>query len=243
MRILSILLLFIFSLPALAQEVTNVNVRQDGTNIVISYDLNKRADVSLYYKSSENNEPIRLNYVYGDVGNNIPSGSKVIVWKVLEEFDRFIENDVQFIIVAEKTYKQKIRELKNSKIYPWAGADVFMGYEHATRSECGLVMGLTAYFSWNYQKPHRWGMVADLYMGLVHSSWGINVGASCMLTPQVCMFAAPGIGLIDGEVCPSFHLGAGISFYDDLVIATLHLSYPYFVGLGLGLTLDPLLRE
>ena len=159
MRKYLILFLVVFTtLPIVAQNVSNVRVSQNGKDIVITYELDKEADVSLSYIAKGMSTPKKLYSVYGDVGVNISSGSKVIVWKVLEECERFIHTDVEFFVTAKKSTKQESRDLKNSKIYPWGGMDIFGGYVNA--DECSYWgLGMTAYFSWNYYKPHRWGMV------------------------------------------------------------------------------------
>lgn len=258
MRKYLILFLVVFTtLPIVAQNVSNVRVSQNGKDIVITYELDKEADVSLSYIAKGMSTPKKLYSVYGDVGVNISSGSKVIVWKVLEECERFIHTDVEFFVTAKKSTKQESRDLKNSKIYPWGGMDIFGGYVNA--DECSYWgLGMTAYFSWNYYKPHRWGMVADIYTHGAFESFAFNIGAFCMLTPKVCIFAAPGVGwnyksgkyelityfptpqwkeIEPGgfKTCFSFHVGAGISF--DWFITTLHLSYPYFAGVGVGFTI------
>jgi len=256
-KYLLLMLVIIFSLPFLAQNVTNVRVSQNGKDIVIAYELDKEADISLFFTAKEMNTPTKLYSVYGDIGVNISSGSKVIVWKVLEEYERFVYTDVVFFVSAKKSTKQETRDLKNSQIYPWGGMDIFGGYVNA--DECSYWgLGMTAYFSWNYYKPHRWGMVADIYTHGAFESFAFNIGAFCMLTPKVCIFAAPGVGwnyksgkyelityfptrqwkeIEPGgfKTCFSFHVGAGISF--DWFITTLHLSYPYFAGIGIGFTI------
>lgn len=88
------LLSFIFATIALfAENVTNVYVWQEATEIIITYDLDKEADITLSYTVQGRTMPEPYS-VHGDVGTNIAPGSKEIVWKVLEDFESFEYVDV-----------------------------------------------------------------------------------------------------------------------------------------------------
>lgn len=250
-KYLILFLVVVATLPIVAQNVSNVRVSQNGKNIVITYELDKEADVSLSYIAKGMSTPKKLYSVYGDVGVNISSGSKVIVWKVLEECERFIHTDVVFFVTAKKSTKQESRDLKNSKIYPWGGMDIFGG---------GIGGGLTGYIPLG---GHRLGLVLDVYGGVTwkfEESFAFNVGLSVMLNKRVCAYVAPGVGWIydSGEyqmifnpltggiswkeiepsgwkTCFSIHTGIGVAF--DWFILTAHLAYPSFAGLGVGFTI------
>ena len=100
-----IILLFIFSLPICAENVTNVRVRQEGKAIVITYDLSKNSVVRLMMASGKSNQYTELKAVSGNVGKNVSAGqNRKIVWKPLEEKEKFIAQNVRFKVEAMGSY-------------------------------------------------------------------------------------------------------------------------------------------
>ncbi len=89
----------------MAEAVTNIRVRQDGENIIITYDLNKRSDIRVYMTSSETNKYIELRDVEGATGRNVEAGEDLqIIWQPLKSRDIFLENGVQFKVMAVSPY-------------------------------------------------------------------------------------------------------------------------------------------
>ncbi len=90
----------ILSFPLLAQTVSNVQAEQVGKQIVISYSLDKQADISVCYTTDGGktfSDP--LKQVTGDVGKNIAAGHRTITWNVLEEVDKLIADDIMFVVI------------------------------------------------------------------------------------------------------------------------------------------------
>ena len=246
MRIFFILSLLILSSSIFAQNVTNVSVRQEGKNIVITYYLDKEANITLQYKAAGSyGYP---QHIYGDVGANIQPGLKTITWKVLLDHDKFIYNNVQFIVSATKSSNNIVRDeekinrkKKYASIYPFGGMDCFGGY-------CGL--GMTGYipiskhitslvldFYWTFDELHYNLIKDDNYTTF---AMACNVGLNFMLHERVRIFFAPGIGwrgyyYDEWKPCFSFHTGLGVSF--GWFLLTAHIAYPTFIGAGIGFTI------
>ena len=87
-----------------AQKVSNINYRQEQSNIIVSYDLETKTpcEVNLYVSTNGGatwQGP--LTKVSGDVGDKIASGSRNITWKVLEEFEELRGDKIQFQVRAQ----------------------------------------------------------------------------------------------------------------------------------------------
>ena len=99
-----------------AQTVTNVTAVQEGKAIKISYDLDKAADISIYfsnegYRAESYRNYQKLTHVSGDVGKTITPGHKTIVWLPLEEFDDFKQDDVVFKVMVERNAERDYRRM------------------------------------------------------------------------------------------------------------------------------------
>jgi hypothetical protein len=148
-RYILIFLLTILALPAVADNVTNVRVRQEGKTIVVTYDLEYISDVRLLMSSAGSSEYVELNSVTGDVGRVTNGENRQIVWSPLDEYDSFVAKGVKFKVDAtsvgrriakkEKTQKEKTRGggLKNMKTLVAAQ----MGYSIAPQLNGGLLFG------------------------------------------------------------------------------------------------------
>ena len=99
------LLLLPFSL--LAENASNVRVRQNGKEIIITYDLAKPSRVELFV--SINGESFFKSYkVSGAIGNSIRSGDNLeITWYPLDEFgeEEISMQNVRFIVRALGPYE------------------------------------------------------------------------------------------------------------------------------------------
>ena len=87
-----------------AQKVSNINYRQEQSNIIVSYDLETKTPCKVNLFVSTNGGASwqgPLTKVTGDVGNKITSGSRNITWKVLEEFEELRGDKIQFQVRAD----------------------------------------------------------------------------------------------------------------------------------------------
>jgi hypothetical protein len=101
-----------FSSVISSDVVTDVNVKQIGENIKITYKLSEKADITAYVSVDGGISYSPITEVSGDVGVDIKFGDKYIIWYVLRERDEFIYDNVCFKIVAktEPKYSQKVKE-------------------------------------------------------------------------------------------------------------------------------------
>ena len=98
-------LLLIFELPIMAENVTNVRVRQEGKNIVITYDLSKKSNVRVGMATGNSTEFKELKAVSGDLGKGVSAGTnKQIVFRPLDESEKFIAQNVRFKVVAQSSF-------------------------------------------------------------------------------------------------------------------------------------------
>ena len=84
-----------------AQTVSNVTVEQVGKTIHVSYDLDKQAEISLHLSIDGGKTYTELHQLSGDVGKNVAEGHKTIVWDVLAEKEKFVEDKVVFLVRAK----------------------------------------------------------------------------------------------------------------------------------------------
>ena len=217
-----------------SNSVSNVQVRQEGLNIIVEYDLAKESDIILLCEKDGINEIDTLNSVYGDIGINIQPGRNTIIWKVLEEYENFIHDNVQFIVRADIS-TNAIKKIKRKESIdnwdPWIGFDFYGGYPCIGFSgfvPVGLpVLGLYGEFccSWNDSNKNT---DDDLVLSF-------NVGPSLALGENVQLFVAPGVGILfdypENHTCFSLRGGIGVDFGGFFGI-TLHTGYPFMIGIG-----------
>jgi len=85
----------------MGQHVTNVRAYQNGETVVITYDLDKKADVYVWMGAGTSKYDARLYAVTGDVGRKVQAGTnRQIIWHPLEEREDFVLHGVQFKVVA-----------------------------------------------------------------------------------------------------------------------------------------------
>ena len=87
-----------------AQNVNDIEVKQVGKTIEISYSLDKKADITILLSVNGGKDFRSISKVTGDVGKDISAGRKKIVWDVLAEYDKFVEEDVVFRVKASLPY-------------------------------------------------------------------------------------------------------------------------------------------
>ena len=96
-------LLMLSAAEALAQNVKNVDANQEGKSIAVTYDLNEKANISLYVTQDggKSKTLIPLIYTSGDVGKNVSPGTgKKIYWQVLDQYpnQNFQGENMSFIV-------------------------------------------------------------------------------------------------------------------------------------------------
>jgi len=96
-----------------SQRVTNIEPKQAGDNIEISYYLDKEAKIEIFI-SENGGRFTKITKVTGDVGDPVSAGRKKIVWNVLEEYDNFIGNNIVFKVTATPSLKAK-QQAKEAK--------------------------------------------------------------------------------------------------------------------------------
>ena len=102
LRIISITVLFILigHFAVMAQRVSNVSAYQEGKTIVITYDLDENAAISVTATANNGRTALRVQTVSGDVGKQVKAGTqKKIVWEVLADYgEKFFYDDVSFVV-------------------------------------------------------------------------------------------------------------------------------------------------
>jgi formylglycine-generating enzyme required for sulfatase activity len=95
--------LSVLCFTAQAQKVSNIHAEQRGQDIVVFYSLETTSpcEVSLLLSQDNGvNWGAPLKNVSGDVGKNIASGEKQITWKVLEEREQLVGDNLKFKVIA-----------------------------------------------------------------------------------------------------------------------------------------------
>ena len=136
-----IILLSIFSLPLWAENVTNIRVRQEGKNIVITYDLKQKSIVRIGMATGNSTEFKELKAVSGDVGKGVSAGTnKQIVFRPLDESEKFIAQNVRFKVVAQSSFDVYARN--------WSTRTMLIGqfgYSATPQLSYGLMFGQLYY--------------------------------------------------------------------------------------------------
>lgn len=98
------LMLLFFSVSGKAQRVTNIRAEQRGQEIVVFYSLetNSPCEVSLLL-SQDNGKSWSspLQNVTGDIGRNVSSGEKQIIWELLSEREQLVSDAVKFKVLCK----------------------------------------------------------------------------------------------------------------------------------------------
>ncbi len=119
-RFIIFLWLLFSALSAAAQNATNVRVRQEGETIVITYDLDKKANVRIWVATGQSNQYTELKAVTGSVGKDISAGvNKQIIWQPLKEQNEFVAQNVRFKVEAKSVqYYFSVSETKKVVFSP-----------------------------------------------------------------------------------------------------------------------------
>jgi hypothetical protein len=98
------IILSVLCLSAQAQKVSNIRVEQRGQEIVVFYSLETSSpcEVSLLFsQDSGSTWSAPLKNVSGDVGKNISSGEKQIIWELLSEREQLVGDAVKFKVLCK----------------------------------------------------------------------------------------------------------------------------------------------
>ena len=106
-KINKILTLFLITGCLFAQTITNVQARQKGLDIIITYDmagkLKSGDEIKVEFSIDGGNNYISINNAVGDVGKNVTNGTgKEIFWQLLHS-SIALEN-VKFKVIAKNAF-------------------------------------------------------------------------------------------------------------------------------------------
>ena len=106
-KINKILTLFLITGCLFAQTISNVQARQKGLDIIITYDmagkLKSGDEIKVEFSIDGGNNYISINNAVGDVGKNVTNGTgKEIFWQLLHS-SIALEN-VKFKVIAKKAF-------------------------------------------------------------------------------------------------------------------------------------------
>lgn len=132
-----LLFLFISATSLVAENASNVRVRQEGKSIIVTYDLSQKSVVRLLMASGSSESYTELKSVSGNVGKGVSAGeNRKIVWKPLEENEKFIAQNVRFKVEAQSAYEYYAQ---NAKIKTLVMGQV--GYSVAPQLSYGAMIG------------------------------------------------------------------------------------------------------
>lgn len=102
-----------------AQTITNVQAKQQGDQVVITYYLQCTGTACISVYVSEDGGihfTGPLKNVNGDVGCNITPGSKTITWNTLQERDLMAGNNIVFQVKGDEKYGT-MTDPRDGKVY------------------------------------------------------------------------------------------------------------------------------
>lgn len=83
--------------------MTKVESCQSGTQIVVTYTLDRQADISVCYSTDGGQSySDKLQFVSGDVGRNVSPGRNRLIWDVLAEVNEFSGSNIVFRVEASQ---------------------------------------------------------------------------------------------------------------------------------------------
>lgn len=128
---------------ALAQQVTNVRVQQEGEQIIITYDLDKTAYVRVYVATGQSEQYTLLKAVTGNVGKGVqPGTNRRITWTPLDERTEFVAQNVRF------------------KVSPMPGALFWVSPTKAVVFSPGNLQYHPSTHTWRFA-PYQWEYIGE----------------------------------------------------------------------------------
>ena len=215
---LTLLLVSITSLLTTAQNATNVRVRQEGVNIVVTYDLSKKSVVNLQMAIGDSIPFTELKAVKGDVGKGISSGTnKEIIWQPLLEVDSFIANDVRFQVEALGSYQYYAQ---NAKIKTMILGSV--GYSLTPQLSYGVIVG-------QLYGAYGWFIKGRSNFDFTQATDGLSCGVGGWIGDELPFYK--------GSTASVLHVNAG--FVCDILALTLkpknHFNtFGFYASAGYG---------
>lgn len=123
---------FMFTNYTFGQKVSNVDFYIEGPKVIVTYDLDKNADVYLFASTCATDgwNTSYMNYsayramapalraVEGDVGKNVTPGHKTAIWYFKEEVSCFFDQDAETglgtFVVYTAAWEKQIREKRST---------------------------------------------------------------------------------------------------------------------------------
>jgi len=134
-KILYLIIIFItLSNVIYAQNISNIDFKQSGQQIIINYRLSflsydEQAEISVYVSMDGGKTFIGpLKEVKGDVGKNIRNGKKTIIWEAFKEIASF-QGDIVFDV------KAKINKIKQKSHF-------YLSYTGSYEAPIGITLGI-----------------------------------------------------------------------------------------------------
>lgn len=239
MRIITSILFLLTSLIAFSQKVTNVDFNVVGKDIVITYDLDKTANVTIAV-SAVGNVWYYPKSMTGDVGQKIKAGKqKKVIWNVTKDHEEFIFESVRIKVEVKNT------ERLMSKNEFYIEGDYICGnrtsigatlgcYIHNINIESSYMMGL------GESEPIYWCGINTMpiettyyptYNMSAKVGYGFMLGSRFRLTPQV------GVNLLKlSEKNKTTDLKIANLAYSTGAIASLRMSLALFRHLSIIVT-------
>lgn len=147
-----ILFLFLLCLPlaVMAENASNARARQRNSDIIITYDLSHKSNVSVYVSFGSDDSFRLLKAVEGAVGENVRPGKNLeIIWHPLDEEESLIAENVRFKVEALDSYELYLLP-QSRKGVPQGGKtnmETFLlgnlAYSIAPQMSYGLTIGQT----------------------------------------------------------------------------------------------------
>ncbi len=254
----------VFASKSSTNLVRDVSCRQDGNNIVISYNLKKKADVDIFCSTDGGKTFKRIFRVSGDVGYGISSGNKEIVWNVLDERDNLI-GDICFKVEATEIDKPTKSHNTSSYssfsylnlLYGFYDVNGSLDFEIVNASAeiggyWGLEIGMLSLrykmfeldwanlsiFSKDYsfkEYSFAYDPVVRLHIP-VNYEWSIYAGAALSMAFGTST-ASNDFKPVD-DMVPSFKTEIGARWYSPgVILFDLFLRYKYQFGVTVGLAM------
>lgn len=186
MRFIRFILLVCFALNTclLRAQVYNVDANQEANTIVVTYLLTEKSDITLHVSTDGGvTFSEALKKVSGDVGKNISSGEKRIVWDVLSEYDSFDFEQVQFEVKATSKTKNAQKTSFQSNVTGLeytipVGLCYYMG-----KKRVGAYLGVDMGVGYNTKQKNTDYSVAFTVGPKIgfgsNLAWIVGIGGSC----------------------------------------------------------------
>lgn len=226
-KVIYLLLALLCSITLLAGNAENVRVQQKGRDIVVTYDLSKNSNVSLWLTIANLNDFWELKAVEGAVGNRVNAGKyREIIWHPLEEYESFIVDNARFKIEATSLYKDYSRPKRlggKTDIESFILAE--LAYSLSPQMSYGILFGQT------YQKGLGWFVEARSNFHFLSATNGLSCTSGGYVRGVLPFYS--------GETQSNMHTVHAGFLLDILDAARVKLdnrfnTFGFYVGFGYG---------